>query len=439
MSTLLALSACLSLGCSAILDWDLCSNDQQCPTTHPTCNVTAGVCVGQGGGAGLTVDQLLDNHCSGIYGVPLENALDADVMLIGSLLPKTGQLAQYGPPIDNAVAMAVNEINDLGGLFGKKMAVLSCDSGTSSDQATVAATHLVNAGVSAVIGPAASSVTIDTFNDVLRDAGVLTMTPSATAPALSDLADDGLLWRTCPSDAFQGAAMAGFLSGSGIGKIALVNRDDAYGNGLANAVRDGLCASFDCLDDTKFFNRKYDPDAFSTIQSQIALDLEGFAPEMTVLIAFGEDGVNFLNLMAQTTVSRRVIVSDGMKSSSLIAEVDDVEFICRMLGTQPAAPSGNNYQAFGLNYGASHGGAQPGAFSANAYDGTYLIGYAMAAAGANVTGATLSTALGRMSTGEPVNVGQTDWTANIQRLSSSETTTIDFQGASGPLDFTSKG
>lgn len=430
-------TALVSTGCSAVLDWDSCTTDADCGAGR-TCDTANGICLG----GTITVAGLLKNNCQRVYGVPLENALDDNVILLGTLLPKNGQLAQYGGPMDDAVAMAVGEINSAGGLFGKKLAVLSCDSGTDSAQAKVAAAHLVNVGVPAVIGPAASGVSIDVFNDVFRAAGILSISPSATAPAISDLADDNLLWRTCPSDAFQGAAMAGYLNNSGAAKVALINRDDAYGNGLAQAVKDGVCAPagpMDCNDDSLFFTRRYNAEAYSSPQSNIMLALAAFEPDVTVLVGFVEDGANFLNLAAQTTISRRFIVTDGMKSSDLITLVNEPELVCRLLGTQPAAPSGSNYQSFEINYGASYGGLQPGAFSANAYDALYALGYAMAAAGDTINGQTIAAGLSRLSTGTAVDVGQPGWGANIQKLSSSPTATIDFRGASGPLNFTANG
>jgi len=447
LASLLALGLTVSPGCTAVLDWDTCESNTDCPADNPVCDTEAGVCVGGSGtgpgpGPGLTTDQLLDNGCYKVSGVPLSEALDPDVVLVATLLPISGPLGAVGPSMDNAVVMAAQEMNGIGGLGGStKLAVLSCDSGSDTAPAAIAAEHIVKAGVKAVIGPARSAVVIDAFNSIFKAAEVLTITPSGTAPALSDLADDNLVWRTCPSDAFQGAAMAGYLKDSGASKVALVNIDDAYGNGLAQNVRDGLCAPagpLNCTDDDVFFNRKYGEATYPTVHPQIVLDLEAFQPDITVLIGLNEDGKNFLTLVEQTTISRRFVVSDGLKDGGLVNELE-AELVCRTVGTQPAAPSGSNYQNFELGYRGSFDGDQAGAFSANSYDAMYLLGYAYAAAGIDADGPALAAALGRVSSGDTVNVGLTDFLSATQRLSSSSTTTINFEGASGPLDFTAKG
>ena len=85
-------------------------------------------------------------------------------------------------------------------------------------------------------------------------------------------------------------------------------------------------------------------------------------------------------------------------------------------------------------------GHQPGAFSANAYDALYLLGYAIAATGTDsITGASIAQGLTRLSEGEEVRVGAGDWNTGIQKLASAPLATIDFEGASGSLDFDEHG
>ena len=104
--------------------------------------------------------ELFKHGCSRVYGVELDDA-DAfreDTILLGSVLPFSGDLSSKGPKMEQGVRLAVDEINEAGGILGKKMAVLFCDSATSSKNAKRALEHLVSLErIPAVIGPASSS------------------------------------------------------------------------------------------------------------------------------------------------------------------------------------------------------------------------------------------------------------------------------------------
>ena len=101
------------------------------------------------------------------------------------------------------------------------------------------------------------------------------MSPAATSPQITDLSDDDLLWRTAPSDAIQGAAIANYLlKETTFNRIAIINRNDVYGNGLRDAILDPLCETFPCTDETQFYNSVYDEKTPETDQSKIVVELE---------------------------------------------------------------------------------------------------------------------------------------------------------------------
>lgn len=427
----LGLSAFLALsGCSLVLDFEECTSDSDCEGPGAKC--LGGYCQGQ------TVDSVLEAPCTKFYGVELNEALSEDTILLGTILPFTGQLGTFGPSMDQSVELAVTEINQVGGLNGKKFAVVSCDSGTDPAKATEAAQHLADLGVQAVVGPAASSITIEVFQQVARDAGMVFMSPSATSPGITDLADDGLLWRTAPSDAGQGAAIAEYLIWKGYQKVAVVNRDDAYGNGLASAISDTYCAKASCGDN--YFARTYGTETQESDQSEIIVDLKGFDPEVIVIISFFTDGIAFVKSAASVGY-KTFVGSDGIKSPALMtgneeaSGIDDPEVLCNFVGTIAATPAGEEYQKYELRYKGRFD-EPPGAFAANAYDGAYLLAYAYAAAAKDdAKGSDLVKGLRRLSAGTATEVGNTDWNATIQKLANDPSATVDFVGASGELDF----
>jgi branched-chain amino acid transport system substrate-binding protein len=385
--------------------------------------------------------ELFSEECTRVYGASATDleTFDQNTILLGSILPTTGDLKTRGRKMEQAVELAVDEINMAGGILGKKIAVLFCDSATSYATAKRAMMHLIDLErVPAVIGPADSAVVIETFTDVAKEAKLLVMSPFATSPQITDLSDNDLLWRTAPSDAIQGAAIANYLLEEGsFHKIAIVNRNDTYGNGIRDAIALPLCDTFPCTDAMRFYNSVYDKKTWEKDQSKIVAELEEFEPGITVVIGYFEDGGAFLELTKDTKMDRFVL-TDGLDSDKLKdLDLSDKQ-LCRLVGTRPGLPSSRNYQSFSLRFSAKYGEVEP--YTANAYDATYLIAYAIAATDTSrPTGPDVAKGLRRLSKGETISPGTFDWDVATQMLSSSPDATINYEGASGPLDFDENG
>ena len=455
----LVVLAALAGGCSLSLDFDAteCSSDMDCPpdlvcqqklcvARTPNRTVGDGVTAGETGAPDATPDATLDvdtppllaGQCTKLYGVANES--EVGEIVIGTLMPSTGSLGSLGIRIDQAVELAVEDINQAGGIFGKKIAVVSCDTATDKDKAVEAAQHLAAIGVQAVVGAAASSNTIEVFNEVAKAAGMLMISPASSSPSITDLPDNGLLWRTVPSDAIQGAAIAAYLKEQKFNKVAVVNRNDTYGNAFQLAIQGSFCGSDGSGCTTENYTTALSKEeTLADDQAAAILKLNDFKPDIVVLIGFVDDGIAFLNLAAQNG-HKRFVITDGMKDGKLVTDVTDTELRCGLLGTNPAQPSGATYKTFEIRYLGKYGGSEPGVFTAHAYDATYLLAYAIAGTGKvgrELKGQDIAAQLRRFS--EPgastVKVGAGSWNATIQQLASNPDSKFDFDGASGPLDF----
>lgn len=154
---------------------------------------------------------------------------------IGTLLPVTGSLAQLGPPEIAGVDLAVQEINDAGGIFGSDVEVTHTDSG-DAEQASVgteSSQQLINDGVHVVVGAAASSVTLNVIDDI-TGAGIVMFSPANTTPELSGYSP--FYYRTAPPDSVQGDALANLMLGDGHTDIGVLVFNDAYGTPLRDVV-----------------------------------------------------------------------------------------------------------------------------------------------------------------------------------------------------------
>ncbi|WP_201931479.1 ABC transporter substrate-binding protein [Nocardioides donggukensis] len=204
------------------------------------------------------------------------------VLTIGTLLPQSGDLAFLGPPEFAGVDLAVQEINEAGGVLGKPVKQVKADSGDGTPNIAPSETDkLLRGGADAIIGAASSSVSLSVI-DRITGAGVVHFSPANTSTAFDTYADNGLYFRTAPSDVMQGSVMANLVLGDGYDNVALLVRQDSYGEALAENV-------------TKFFEESggtvvstqlYDPNAAS--YSAEVSEIAGQDPDAVVLIAFDE-------------------------------------------------------------------------------------------------------------------------------------------------------
>jgi len=153
---------------------------------------------------------------------------------IGTLLPQTGDLAFLGPPEFAGVDVAIEEINANGGVLGKPVKQAKQDSGDGTpDIAGAGVDALLNFKADAIVGAAASSVSLSVI-DKITGAGVVHFSPANTSPELDTHPDNNLYFRTSPSDVLQGEVLGNLVIQDGYKNVAILARQDSYGEGLAN-------------------------------------------------------------------------------------------------------------------------------------------------------------------------------------------------------------
>ncbi len=163
-------------------------------------------------------------------------------LVIGTLLPQSGDLAFLGPPEFAGVDVAINEINEAGGVLGKQIVQIKTDSGDGTpDIAGASVDKALNAGADAIIGAAASSVSLSVL-DKITGAGVVHFSPANTSPELDTVADNDLYFRTSPSDVLQGEVLGNLVIEDGFKNVAILARQDSYGEGLANRIEEVVTA-----------------------------------------------------------------------------------------------------------------------------------------------------------------------------------------------------
>ena len=155
---------------------------------------------------------------------------------MGIILGFTGPIESLTPAMRDSAKMAFQEASDSGSLLGgETITVVEGDSTcVDSAAAQAAAEKLVSDGVAAIMGADCSGVTGAIATNVAVPNGVVMISPSATSPGLTDLADNGFFFRTAPSDARGGQILADITKDRKIKSVAVTYTNNDYGKGLAD-------------------------------------------------------------------------------------------------------------------------------------------------------------------------------------------------------------
>ncbi len=205
-------------------------------------------------------------------------------LVIGTLLPLTGNLAFLGPPEVAGAKLAVNDVNAAGGALGQPVQLVEGDSGdASTDTATQTADRLLQAGVNAIIGAASSGVSL-TVIDAITGAGVLQFSPANTSDQFTTYNDNGLYFRTAPPDTLQARALADLIIEDGNNTVGILALNDPYGTGLAENTLANLVDAGLAEDD--IVSITYDPQA-ANFDSEVQ-QMVDFNPDAIVVIGFEE-------------------------------------------------------------------------------------------------------------------------------------------------------
>lgn len=162
---------------------------------------------------------------------------------IGTALPQTGNLAFLGPPEEAGVAYAVSQINDATADTGLDIDVVYGDSGDTDNKAyETEVPRLLGEDVSAIIGAASSGTSLQFIDQVVGE-GVIQFSPANTSDAFTTYDDNGLYFRTAPSDVLQGEVLGNLIAEDGNQTLGMIVLNDSYGTGLAKYVTEAFEAA----------------------------------------------------------------------------------------------------------------------------------------------------------------------------------------------------
>ncbi len=354
---------------------------------------------------------------------------DAEPLKIGYLGDFSGPIAEFGPVIQTGVELAIEHINAAGGVLGQPVELVTGDTQVDTVQGVEEARRLVDVeGVHAIVGPLSSTVTIAVAESVTGPAGVPTVSPSATSPSITVADDNGYLFRSTISDAAQGVVLADLASDEGYDNVAVLFRNDAYGQGLADA--------FEAAFDGTVTSASIEQGATSYL-SELRAAADGGA-KVLIAIAFPAEALIFIRESLEHSIFSEFLFVDGTKSQELIDGIGQ-DFLNGSKGTAPGGgPANAATRAWDAAYIDAHGELPALPFVREAYDAVIAIALAAELAG-STDGAAIRDALPRVAApgGDDVIPGPEGIAIAMAAVGDGDD--VNYEGAATTLDWNAAG
>lgn len=358
-------------------------------------------------------------------------------LVIGAVLPQSGNLQFLGAPMIEAARMAIADINDAGGVLGNDVTLNVKDDGGAADDdlAITSVDELINNdNVDAILGAAASGTTKSIIDRVVSS-GTAQCSPSNTGSDLTTWDDAGLYFRTPPPDNLQAQALAKVVSDDGHANVAIVAQNSDYGTGFVRYLEPALV------------------DGGAEVVANVTYDLQGTGidaevesvvgaePDAVVLIGYPEDGGKVLAEMIKQGAgpdALPIYVTDGMQSNELYQLVDEADpaVTSGIRGTAASAAPENGAAFFPEAFATFAPDVESPIYSAQSYDCVILMALAAQKAESDAPfdiAANMIAVSGGVEGAEQCST-YADCVALLD-----EGKDIDYEGASGSLDFTEWG
>lgn len=346
---------------------------------------------------------------------------------IGFIGGFTGPIESLTPPIFAGAELVVKQINEQGGILGGELKLISADGACDATAAAAAADKLINTdNVTGVVGALCTGETIGAFNGSGLSGGVVFISPASSAPALTTLEDNDLVYRTTPSDALQGVKLADLLIAKGVNDIAITYVNNDYGKGFADA----LSAAFTAAGGTVAANLAHEEG-----KADYRAELGNLvASQNLVILAYANaSGNTVLRQAVESGNFTTYVGGDGMVGDDLLAGID-ASAVEGLIATRAGAPTGEAVDIY--NAFTGEGFTANATYAPQAYDAAFLLALAIEKNG-SASREGLSAALREVSSAPGEKILPGEWSKAVELIKAG--TDIDYEGAGGPLDFDAAG
>ena len=346
----------------------------------------------------------------------------AEDVKMGVLLSFTGPIESLTPAMATGAEMAISEVSgDANFMDGSTVEPVRADATcVDAAAATTAAERLVTSdGVTAIMGADCSGVTTAVLANVAVPNGVAMISPAATSPALTDAEDNGLFFRTAPSDARQGEVLATILSEKGMSEVAVTYTNNDYGKGFADAFE----AAFQDAGGTITLSAAHE-DGKADYSAAVGALASAGGDALVVLGYVDQGGAGIIQSALDSGAFDTFALGDGMIGDSLTERFGtDID---GTVGTAPGSDNEGGSMFAEMASGAGIDGTS--VYAGESYDAAALLLLAMAKAGSTSASDYAGEVMGIANApGEPILPGELAKALQII----ADGGDVDYQGATG--------
>jgi len=349
---------------------------------------------------------------------------------IGTALPVTGNLAFLGPPEIAGTNYAASVVNEAA--KGVTVDRIQGDSGYTDNKAyETEIPRLLGEGATAIIGAASSGTSLQFIDQVIA-ANAIQFSPANTSAAFTGYEDNGLYWRTAPSDVLQGEVLGNLIAADGAETLGLIVLNDSYGTGLACFAKQAFEAAGGEVVAASLYNTG-DTNFSSQVEDVLAAD-----PDAIALITFEEVKTIIPELIGADYPADQLYFVDGNLAN--FGDEFDEGTLAGAKGTDPAgdpasiADFRDALQAYVTSTGAAE--LEDFTYAPESYDAVILLALAALEAG-STAGPDVAAHLQSVSGGVDGGTKCTTYAECADIIIGGGQ--ADYDGVSGPITFNEVG
>lgn len=309
---------------------------------------------------------------------------DAGEIRIGVVGPHSGDLASFGLPTVNAAQLVVDQVNADGGVLGRQIRLVIEDDQCAPDVAANTAARMVGEQVVAVIGHICSGAA-NAAMEIYTGENIVSVSPSATSPALTQSGNFPTFFRTIAPDDAQGQLQAQFVAEKlGLTSVAILHDGGDYGRGLAEFARGSLQANYPGVNIALFEGITVGAVDYSAIINRIgASGVEG-----VIYGGYHPEASRLVTQMRAQGLDVAFISGDGVQDQTFI----DVAAAAAegVYATGPMDTSANPIAQAARQAHQARFGEDPGPFFMNGYAATLAVVNAIRSAGSTDSAAIMN-------------------------------------------------
>ncbi len=348
---------------------------------------------------------------------------------VGAPFALSGPVGEQAQAMRQGAELAALQVNQQGGLLGEIYRLTFADTGCDADRGVEAVRQLVQSGVVALVGPVCSGVTMRVARSVTIPAGLTVLSVASASSLITGLNDQDTVFRTAPSDAQKGSALAKQAFGMGMRTLAVSHASDAYNTGVAQVFVEAFMALGGRVT-VKQVHEPKQPD----YQREVRAVAAG-AADVALFAYSGSGGVPYLKDLLALPGVKRVMGTDGLMSKDLASALS-AEQLTRLTFVLAASDTEREGYRRWLTMATAAKLKADGPYVAHAYDAAFMMALAIEAAGV-VDKSKIPAALRSISGPKGTVIYPGEFAKAKSLIKQGER--INYDGASGPVDFDASG